>query len=50
MPLGDVNMIGASSTFFTCIYARVFLKEKLTWGHLINIAFVIGGIILIVQV
>ena len=50
MPLGDVNMIGSSSTFFTCVYARIFLKEKLGFGHFINIALVIGGITLIVQV
>jgi drug/metabolite transporter (DMT)-like permease len=50
MPLGDVNMIGSSSTFFTCVYARIFLKEKLHLGHFINIGIVIGGIMLIVQV
>ena len=50
MPLGDVNMIGSSSTFFACVYARIFLKEKLELGHFINIGIVIAGIMLIVQV
>ena len=50
MPLGDVSMIGTTSTFFTCIYGRIFLKESLRWGHVINIFIVIGGLLLIVQV
>ena len=50
MPLGDIAVIGSSATFFTCVYARIFLKEKLELGHFINIAFVVVGLILIVQV
>ena len=50
MPLGDIAVIGSSATFFTCVYARIFLKEKLELGHFINIAFVVVGLMLIVQV
>ena len=50
MPLGDVETIGSSATFFTCIYARLFLKEKLVLSQFINIGVVIAGLILIVQV
>ena len=50
MPLGDVATIGSSATFFTCLYARLFLKEKLVLGQFINIGVVIAGLILIVQV
>ena len=50
MPLGDIAVIASSATFFTCVYARIFLKEKLAVGHFINIAFVVVGLILIVQV
>ena len=50
MPLGDVATIGSSATFFTCLYARLFLKEKLVPSQFINIGVVIAGLILIVQV
>ena len=49
MPLGDVSIISSSSTFFTCIAARIFLKEAIDKLNLINIVFVLGGLILIVQ-
>ena len=49
MPLGDVSIISSSATFFTCISARIFLKEAIDKLNLINIVFVIGGLILIVQ-
>ena len=49
MPLGDVSIISASATFFTCISARIFLKEAIDKLNLINIVFVLGGLILIVQ-
>ena len=49
MPLGDVSIISCSATFFVCISARIFLKEEIDKLNLINILFVIGGLILIVQ-
>ena len=49
MPLGDVSIISCSATFFVCISARIFLKEAIDKLNLINILFVIGGLILIVQ-
>ena len=49
MPLGDVSIISCSATFFVCISARIFLKEAIDKLNLINIVFVIGGLILIVQ-
>ena len=49
MPLGDVSIISCSATFFVCISARIFLKEAIDKLNLINIFFVIGGLILIVQ-
>ena len=49
VPLGDVSIISCSATFFVCISARVFLKEEIDKLNLINIIFVIGGLILIVQ-
>ena len=42
MPIGDMTMIAASSTFFACIYARIFLKEPIKLLNLSNIVFVIG--------
>ena len=47
MPIGDMTMIAASSTFFACIYARIFLKEPIKLLNLSNILFVIVGILLI---
>ena len=47
MPIGDMTMIAASSTFFACIYARIFLKEPIKLLNLSNIVFVIVGILLI---
>ena len=49
MPLGDVSIISASAMFFVCISARIFLKEAIDKLNLINIVFVVGGLILIVQ-
>ena len=49
MPIGDMTMISASSTFFTCIFARIFLKEPIKKLNLINIVFVLGGIMLIAR-
>ena len=42
-------MISSTSTFFTCLSARLFLKEAIDKLNLINIVFVLGGLILIVQ-
>ena len=49
MPLGDQTMIAASATFFACIYARIFLKEPIKLLNLLNIGFVICGIVLIAK-
>lgn len=49
MPLGDLSMINSTGIFFTCLFARLFLKEAIDKLNLINIVFVIGGVILIVQ-
>ena len=49
MPIGDMTMIAASSTFFACIYARIFLKEPIKILNLLNIGFVIIGILLIAK-
>ena len=49
MPIGDMTMIAASSTFFACIYARIFLKEPIKILNLFNIGFVIVGILLIAR-
>lgn len=47
MPIGNMTMIAASSTFFACIYARIFLKEPIKLMNLLNIGFVLIGILLI---
>ena len=49
MPIGDMTMIAASSTFFACIYARIFLKEPIQKLNLLNIGFVLVGILLIAK-
>ena len=49
MPLGDCALISSSATFFCCISARIFLKEPIDKLNLVNILFVVGGLILIVQ-
>ena len=49
MPMGDKNMIGSTGMFFVCISAWIFLKEPIDKLNMINIAIIIGGIILIVQ-
>ena len=49
MPLGDLSMISSTSTFFTCLSAKLFLKEAIDKLNLMNIVFVLGGLILIVQ-
>ena len=49
MPIGDMTMIAASGTFFTCIFARIFLKEPIKKLNLLNIVFVLGGIMLIAR-
>ena len=49
MPIGDMTVISASSTFFVCIYARIFLKEPIKALNFLNIGFVICGIMLIAK-
>ena len=49
MPIGDMTMIAASSTFFACIYARIFLKEPINKLNLLNIGFVLCGVMLIAK-
>ena len=49
MPMGDLSMIGSTSTFFVCISAWIFLKEPIDKLNMINIMFVLGGIVMIVQ-
>ena len=49
MPLGDLSLISSTSTFFTCLSARLFLKEAIDKVNLISIGFVVGGLILLVQ-
>ena len=49
MPLGDLSLISSTSTFFTCLSARLFLKEAIDKVNLISIGFVVGGLILILQ-
>ena len=49
MPMGDLSMIGSSATFFACIFAWVFLKERIDILNMFNLMFVLGGLIMIVQ-
>ena len=49
MPIGDQTMVAASATFFACIYARIFLKEPIKILNLVNIGFVISGVLLIAK-
>ena len=49
MPLGDLSMISSTSTFFVCLSAWIFLKEPIDRLTVINIIFVLGGLVMIVQ-
>ena len=49
MPLGDISMIGSTSVMFSCIHARIFLKEPIKKMDIVNVIIVILGLTLIVQ-
>ena len=49
MPLGDLSMISSTSIFFVCLSAWLFLKEPIDKLTIINIMFVLGGLLMIVQ-
>ena len=49
MPLADAVMINASSCIFTCIHARIFLKEPISKVNCLTIILVLIGLTFIVQ-
>lgn len=49
LPLGDSIMISHSAMAFTFLQARIFLKEPIVVLHMINIALVLGGLVLVVH-
>ena len=49
LPLGDASALVFTSPIFTCVIARIFLKEKLTPVSVGSLIFGLGGVVLIAK-
>merc|ERR1712080_401040 len=49
LPLADIVMISATAPMFTVFFARIFIKELIYIIDMLNIGFIIGGMLLITQ-
>ena len=49
LPLGDASALVFTSPLFTCVLARIFIKEKFTPITIISLLMGLGGVILIAK-
>ena len=49
LPFADTALITAASPIFTVFFARLFIKEPVLIIDLINVAFIVFGMVLIVK-